>query len=217
MKNSEFPNFNEWSYPEVDRDFNPEVKTQDAFNFTVQDNSINENEALVPQNNAQVNNNTNPAAKSIEVNEIDPNEVIRNELNQLKTVYEENLNFLHDLLTKLKTPLSMIDEEVIVLVQDIIKKVVKKIIGKEIATDSSLLVTMINELKATIDNQNGLLHIFISEQDKQKLLTENSTLAADFSVANDLHPGDIIIKSNTSEIRALLSERIEQLMRLDDE
>lgn len=40
MKNSEFPNFNEWSYPEVDRDFNPEVKTQDAFNFTVQDNII---------------------------------------------------------------------------------------------------------------------------------------------------------------------------------
>jgi flagellar biosynthesis/type III secretory pathway protein FliH len=147
----------------------------------------------------------------------DPNQTKINELESLKQEYEAKIAILDNLLSKLKNPTSILDEELIELIQDIIKKITKNIICREIEKDNLLLPQMINELKALIDNKNGILNIYMSQLDLVRLDSEKNNLSGLASVDDRLGTGDIIIKSNFAEVRAVLNERIEQLMRIEHE
>jgi len=152
--------------------------------------------------------------KTFDPQDEDVNKLDKLELDNLKREYESKIVILDNLLNKLKNPTSILDEELTELIQDIIRKIAKNIICREIEADKHLLPQMINELKALIDAKNGILSIYMSPSDFARLDSEKNNLSGLTNVDNELGTGDIIIKSNFAEVRALLNERIEQLIRI---
>lgn len=149
--------------------------------------------------------------------EMDEIQKEKEELQLLRQECEAKIEILNHLLNKLKNPMSIIDEELIELIQDIIRKIAKKIICKEIISDKSLMLNMINELKGLIDAKNGIINIYMSEEDFSRLDSGKNNLSGLTNVDPALGTGDIVIKSNFAEIRAVLNERIEQLIRIQHE
>lgn len=144
-------------------------------------------------------------------------EVINEEaisLSYVKKEYEEKISHLNELLAKLKNPISILDEEIIDLMQDIVKKVVKKIIHHEVSQDPHLIKEMIEELCGALDEKNGMVEVAISSDDYANMIDEEFKESLQLHQLDSLKSGDIIIKSNFTEIRALLNDRIEQLVRV---
>lgn len=141
-------------------------------------------------------------------------ENLKIEVEQLKSEYETKITLLNHIFQQLTHPLSVIDNEMIDLIIVIIKNITKKIIYKEIDADPNLIKKMIEELGKEIQSQNGLINVCLSQADYEKLANNDSQLT--LAVKPDLNIGDIIIKSNFTEIRAVLTERIDQLMRSYD-
>lgn len=136
------------------------------------------------------------------------------EAKKLKQEYESRIHIADTILSKLKTPISMLDEEVMEFLQDIVKKVAKRIICREIALDPSILRSIIDELASLIDSKNGLIAIYLSSEDYHCLNTHQSTADGLVQINESLSQGDVIIKSQFAEVRALLNERIDQLVRI---
>ena len=135
------------------------------------------------------------------------------ELENIKNEYKQKIELMTNIVTKLEEPLARLDDELIELMQEIIKKSVKKIILKEIKSDSKLISKMIKELTALIRNQNGLITVYLSEADYKRLKGEkNKKTSFLFIVDPSLMEGDIIVKSNHAEVRAILNNRINQLL-----
>ncbi len=200
MYHDETQQMNDWSFPEIDV---PPLPTFDM-----------EGEAETESDNAKVIRQADEAAeKAASVNQ-SINAAALIELDNLKREYEARINILNNLLNKLKNPTSILDEELIELIQDIVRKIAKKIICREIETDKTLLPQMINELKALIDAKNGILSINLSQADYARLEAEQNQLSNLMSVDSNLQVGDIIVKSNFAEVRAVLNDRIEQLIRI---
>ena len=190
----------EYSFPEVDgvtptsdSEFSQEVHAN-IHDFNKKINQVAEMEK----------SGEKPAPKA------DPNEF-------LKVSYEKKLLTVNRLITKLNDTVSIMDNELYEIIQDIIQKTVKKIISREIASDPKLIRKMIAELKAVVADQNGLVNVFISEADYKRINEENKEAALAVSVQEDLAEGDIVIKCNSTEIRALLEERIEHLLQAEDD
>ncbi len=151
-----------------------------------------------------------------EINDEKLSEIIlqKEELNQLKIDYRNKIALTENILKQLESSISLVDDELIEIIQDIIKKSIKKLIFKEIAADPQLINKIITELKKLIQAQDGLINVYLSEKDYQKIeATDNSNPSLMFNVDPSLAEGDIVIKTNSTEIRAVLDERIEQLMR----
>ncbi|VVC77109.1 hypothetical protein AQUSIP_24360 [Aquicella siphonis] len=140
--------------------------------------------------------------------------ILHDEVKNLKLEYESRINAVNQLLGKLKAPLSMVDEEVIELMQDVVKKITKRIICKEISTDPSVFIRMLDELKKMIDSKNGLITIYLSSDDYHRLNADQTGSQGLASIDSSLQQGDVVIKSNFAEVRALLNDRIDQLVRI---
>lgn len=139
------------------------------------------------------------------------------ELQAIKVEYEHKINLLNDIQVKLGNALAIFDNELIDLIQDIIKKSVKKIIYKEIKADAKLIVKIINELKSTISSQNGIINVNLSEVDYERLKDDNSTQGTVINADSLLQEGDVVIKSNFTEIRSILNNRIDKMLGLKNE
>lgn len=137
------------------------------------------------------------------------------EMESTKKQYEEKIDFLHKIFSNLQNPLVLIDNEMIEIFDQIIQKIVKKILIKEIKSDPKLLVGMIEELKTMIQQQdNNMLTILLSSEDFKSFKTDTKDKSISVKEEATLQTGDIIIKSNSAEIRALIDERIEKLMSI---
>jgi|SRR5579885_266275 flagellar biosynthesis/type III secretory pathway protein FliH len=208
---------NEWAFPEVDLGVKCELdlsayistdhprETQDEIHV---DDTISDDEL-----NHETNENKQTHVHS-EIVEREAYLMGKQEIEQLRQDYESRLSVLANLLNKLKNPASIIDEELIELIQDIVKKISKRIILKEIAVDPSLFSHMINELRGLIDSKNGMITVYLSEQDYQRLDSDKCHMTGLANIDNQLNEGDIVIKSNFAEVRALLDDRIDQLIRI---
>jgi len=201
MHDDDAQQMNDWFFPEMD------VPSLPA--FTV------EGEGEAGENtNVQVKKAADEAAEKIASANQSIHAAALIELDNLKREYEARINILDNLLNKLKNPTSILDEELIELIQDIVRKIARKIICREIEMDKTLLPQMINELKTLIDTKNGILSINLSQADYARLEAEQNQLSNLMSVDSNLQMGDIIVKSNFAEVRAGLNDRIEQLIRI---
>jgi len=134
------------------------------------------------------------------------------ELQQKEMDLQSKYNLINNILTKMQDPLTFFDDQLIHIIQDIIKKVIIKIIHKEITTDPTLIVKMVDGLKSLINTHDGLINLNLSEEDYKALQNISSNTNQSIHVDKNLTSGDIVIKTNDTEIRALLNERIDLLM-----
>ena len=141
----------------------------------------------------------------------DENEKIMLDLTTEKLQYQEKNQILSNIFQKLDDSLAVFDKELVDMMQDIIKRSVKKIIYKEVKTDAKLIEKMIQELKPLIQSHNGIINVFLSEVDYKRLDINKQDASMSVHVNPSLAAGDIIIKSNFSEVRAILSERIDKV------
>lgn len=205
----------EWAFPEVE--LVNHLNDVDLGTLFMPD--IEENQSDYPaqreivEDKQDVIQNNQHAEPIIEDTEIIQYQV----LDKLKMDYESRIEMVNNIINQLKAPVSLINEELIELLQDIIKKIVKKIIYKEISTDLTVLPNMINELKSLIDTKNGMTSVFLSEKDYQRLEADKNHPSQLIEIDHTLSSGDIMIKSNYAEVRALLDERIEQITRIENE
>jgi hypothetical protein len=119
---------------------------------------------------------------------------------------------LDHLLTKLHDPLLFVDDQLINIMQDLIKKLVIKIVHKEINTDPEVLLKMIDSMKKLIIDQHGIVNVYLSEDDFKLIKTNPDDKNQVIQVNNNLKNGDIIIKTNDTEIRAILNDQVDLLM-----
>lgn len=136
----------------------------------------------------------------------------KEEIEKLKNEYEAKIVLINSLLAKLENPLAEIDKEIVEMLRLVIKKTVKKLIYKEIKTDKTLMNKVIAELEDLIQSKNGMVTIYLSEADYKRINQEKIPAVKNIKVDTSLNVGDVIVNSNTTEIRAILNERINQLI-----
>lgn len=191
------PQMFEWAFPEV------EVTVSEA-----------EDTIPVVTNEEKEAAQAEQAAAAIKEEEDKALEMQVNDFEKMKAEYQEKIEIMHTIMNKLKYPMSIIDDELIEIMLEIIKKSVNKIIHKEIKQDPSLMQKMINELMDLVKTKDGMVTIYTSAEDYQFLNNENNQQFSLINVDEALKSGDVIIKSNSSEVRAILDERIENLLRI---
>lgn len=132
--------------------------------------------------------------------------------NQLMNDYQNRIELLNHIFEKMQQTLALFDDEIISLINTLVKNAVKKIIYQELQNDNDLLKKMINELMSLVEAKQGeLVTVSLSPLDFEKLRTEEAS-NQNIKVDPTLSVGDIIVKSHFTEIRALLNERIQNLM-----
>lgn len=129
------------------------------------------------------------------------------ELEQLKNNLKETINCLSKAQNRLESLLKEIDEILLIDMIDIIKNVTKNITGKIINTDKESLARMISEtLKQTGPYQSAT--IFLSETDHKRLEPFLADIEGNIKKDTSLQAGDFKIHTDTSQIRAILEDRL---------
>lgn len=154
---------------------------------------------------------TPPEQKTSTANEIQ-HQIAMAEVEKLKQEYETKIQLVNQLISKFENPLVNLDKELMELIQYIIKKSIKSLIYKEMKTDTKIVNRIIRELVELIQSRSGMISIYLSEADYQRLNNEESYPSMVYKINSALSQGDIIVKSNFTEIRAILNDRINQLL-----
>jgi flagellar biosynthesis/type III secretory pathway protein FliH len=201
----------DWIFPELET----ETSSEEDHELTVAREEL-EKSSIHKESNEEDNEEVNKEEDSHEyTNEVSLINAI--EIENIKTEYHEKIGVINTIIEKLKYPMSIIDDQLIEMVIDIIKKVVMKIIHKEIQGDPSIINNMIKELTSIVNAKDGMVSIYLSQDDYQHLTKTEGMQEKTVSVDNTLKKGDIIVKSNFSEVRALMNERIDHLLRIQYE
>ena len=145
------------------------------------------------------------------------NKKVNQELQNLKEEYEKKIESINRIIEKLQDPSLIFDNDLIELLEDIIKSSVKKIIFRELQSDPGLIRNIITELTSLVSDEKSVVTVYVSEQDNQRLFAEKNKsrktkTAPVVMVSSDLNEGDVIVKSNFKEIRAILNDRINQIL-----
>ena len=134
------------------------------------------------------------------------------ELQKTKENYEDKIVLLNTILEKIDNPLRNIDNDLMELIKNVIKNAIRKIILKDIQEDPTILTNMIDELKLLINPQDSLIVVYLSESDFNNLDLKAANTTLSFKMNRELMDGDIIIKSNTAEVRSILNDRIDKMI-----
>ena len=134
------------------------------------------------------------------------------ELERQKEELKNKIAIIDKISDQLKDPLHFVNEDLIDLIQIVIKKAVKNIISKEIKSDSSLINKMIDGLKELIQEKNGMINVFMSEIDFKRFNHDETDNMIFVKSDGSLSEGDLIVKSNHAEIRAILTERLDKMI-----
>lgn len=191
----------EWKFPDLDitQNINDAISLESVMEF----DSIDDQLAIQTSDNSDsIINNADNAVNLADMNEVDS---LRNE-------YESKIKILESMISKLTNPLSCIDNEILDILRSIIKKLVKHIINQELKDDPLILNNVINELMGLSQSQTGKITIAISENDYNRLNMKEQSMKDLVIIDNTLSDGDVVIKSNNSEIRAIVDERIEKIL-----
>lgn len=176
---------------------------------------------LIESYNVANDTQSNPPSNPSQNNEVaKPNllsESELRELNKLKIDYEAKISIVNKLLAKLSDLTNNLDNEVIQLLENIIKTSVKKIILKEISLDNQIISKMIEDLKGMLDHEQEYIAIQVSQSDYTVLTQDNNANIAALKVDPSLNSGDVIVKSKFGEVNALINDRINELFRTNNE
>ena len=157
--------------------------------------------------------------ESMSISEVQQQQVVNSaqaeQLERLKSEYERKLALLNNVISQVDNSFSNLDDEISVIISNMIKGAIKKIILKEINLEPAIINNMIEELKTITKTNTSLCSIFVSSTDYQLLGLDKAS--ATVKVDNSLSSGDVVIRSNSSEIKAILDERIEKLLGINNE
>lgn len=148
--------------------------------------------------------------------EIDENAELnsaKREVESLKLEHINKIQLLNQLITKLENPLQTLDTEISELMQDMIYTTIKKLIYKELKSDPKVIIKIINELKESIQEKSGIINVFLSETDFEKIKKIGCQSDLIMHANPNLSEGDVILKTNYNEIRSILGERIDKIFR----
>lgn len=135
----------------------------------------------------------------------------------LKNEYQTKVTFLNEIISRLKAPILNIDQSTIEIMEEIIKKLTMRLIKKELAAEPQQFRTMVDDLNKLISQQNETSQVFVSKADYQNLINNEQNANLNLCIDESLTSGDVVIKSKYSELRAILTERVDQLMSLSHE
>ena len=166
-----------------------------------------------PKVGQQPSSNAKPTMQEVQ----DPTAKARHEAEQLKQSYEQKIQNLQAILQKIAKPLEVLDDEIADLLETIIKRAVKKLIAKEITLDNKVMPQLIDQLKAMLPTEQAIIAIEISAQDHAELQNNEKFKDLPIVINNDLNQGDAIVKTKFAEVRAIIDERIEQLLKVQNE
>jgi hypothetical protein len=190
---------NTWDFPDV----NSEGGVENTHDFQ---------EGYATEENVSVKTDKDPEIPA----EAEPTEyeIKLKEVEILKHDCDVKLRYLGTLINKIESMDIVLDNDLIQIMQDIIQKVIKKIIHKELQTDPALLPSLILELKKLVPEQKkALISVMVSDADYATIKDAFSDAGFSLMPQADLAAGDIIVKSNAAEVRAILNDRIDQLLR----
>jgi len=139
------------------------------------------------------------------------------EIENIKKEYFRKIAVLNQILGQIERPLAVIDKELVDVLQEILKASIKKIVFKELQTDPELMKNMIDNLCLLIQAQEGVLNVFLSEEDFKKISADFTRPNTILKVNSSLTEGDIIVKSSMSEIHAVLADRVNQLLGIKND
>lgn len=138
----------------------------------------------------------------------------RLQLAETQQQLDEKLAYLESILEKIKNPLAMLNTDINEMMLIIIKRMTYRILQREISLNATDVQTMLDDLKNHLSNDNSTVRMEVSSVDFQQLATL-TTIHKDLLVENaNLQRGDIIIKTNHAELNARLTQRIDELLRL---
>lgn len=208
---------NNWSFPSMDMsdeasneydsstDIFPEIEG-DFVKSSADEEDEDDLEAKVPPKKEESKKVTNSELEALKAE-------YENKIESIKKEYNQKIESVNRLLDELESPLSVFDNEIIDLIQFMIKKITKRIIYKEISADPEIIMNMINDLKQLLKSSaDTIAEVYLSEEDFRKLDHQNNNPQLVIAKDDTLDEGDVIIKSNLNEIRAILTERIEQIL-----
>ena len=147
--------------------------------------------------------------------EIDQNIILTNsivETESLKNIYHKKIESINALISRLQNPIRQLDNELIDMIENVIKLAVKKIIYKEIDSDLKKIKKIIGELITILDSNNGMFTVMLSEADYSQLINDYDNSKMTLKMNPALNKGDVVIKSNLTEIHAVLNERISHVL-----
>ena len=139
-------------------------------------------------------------------------ELAKREMELLREEYTKKIDFVNSLVKKLENPFKQFDNELIEITKSIIKKATKKLIHRELSLEPLLITEMVNELIVLVQEKNSTLTVSVSGVDYNRIHSEHYQSSILFVIDNALTEGDIIIRSNVMEIRALIDEGIDRIL-----
>lgn len=192
----------EWIFPEVDMFQEEENEFDDIIsNDDIDDDDEDDDDEITisPVANKQNVQEQTQAQESVQ---------------EKTTELSRQRDLLQAIISKIKEPLAFLDDQIINILQDIIKKMTIKLINREISKEPELVKKIIEDLKSLIHSQNGLMNIYLSEEDYNRLQSATEAEASGQTILVDktLTEGDIVISTKDTEVRALLNDRIDLLM-----
>lgn len=140
-----------------------------------------------------------------------------NKLNLLRNEYETKIKLINNIFVKVTEISNHLDAEVINILDGIIRSSVKKIILREISFDSKIIADMIDALKSLLDHDQEYLTIHVSPTDYLSLSSDDTDNVKNLKEDKSLNSGDIIVKSKYGEVRAIIDERINELIRISND
>lgn len=187
-------NENEWIFPELD--------------------GLNHSDELVTPLHEEIDSSSESMLDEPLASEIPAKKepVIDTELLNLKAEYEDKINLLNNIVTKLEHPLLNINDQVITIIRSIIKKCVKHLIHVELKEEPLLIAEVINEMVAYMQDKSEMVTISLSEIDYNRLNASDHKASKLIIIDNSLKEGDVVVKSNYSEVRSILEERVDKMI-----
>lgn len=195
MNEAYLENVIEWSFPSLDINLNP----------------------LLIENISVENVQKNPKEEAEQVEKKAEEQKIKQEIENLKNEYQKKIVMLDSMIGNLENAIALFEDELIQIIHSMIKKIVKKIIYKELNLDPKVLSTMITMLCDLVHPRNNIINIAISEADFKRLELKENKLIDMLTVDPDFSEGDIVIKTDFTEIHAHLQHRINQIMENNHE
>lgn len=136
----------------------------------------------------------------------------KQELNNQKNHLQEKINLIESITKQLQANLRDLNSAFINNTVNIIKKIAKQVILKELSQDEAVLKNMIDNAVHQISEKNKLSIIFIAKDDFDSINEyikdlENTQIKVDSS----LEKGDFRIKTQYSELESILEQRLANL------
>lgn len=139
-------------------------------------------------------------------------EIIRlnNRVKLLENQHSESEHRLITLTEKIHQIVPEIKLQLTQLVIEMVKKVSKKVLKHELASNHEVMTALIKVYMDEFE-KNELIEIEVSEEDYSKLNHIQFDTKAKWSVNTDLKSGDMIVNSQLSAIRLVINDVIENM------